>query len=90
MVFLLYSEGMKEIDYKTKGICASRIKVQLDDDDVIQNIEFFGGCDGNHKGIVALCKGMKAEEAVKRLKGIKCGYKNSSCPDQLALALETR
>lgn len=81
---------MKEINYRTSGICARSIKVILDDNDIIQDVSFDGGCDGNHKGIVSLCKGMNADEVIKRLEGIKCGFKSSSCPDQLAQALKTR
>lgn len=81
---------MKEIKYRTNGICARSISVSLDENDVVTDISFEGGCDGNHKGIVALCIGMKADEVIKRLEGIKCGFKNSSCPDQLAQALKTR
>lgn len=81
---------MKKISYVTKGICARRINVSLTDDDVIENIEFEGGCDGNHKGIVSLCIGLKADEVIKKLEGIHCGPRDTSCPDQLAQALKTR
>lgn len=80
--------GMKKLEYTPKGICARHITVELDDNDVIQDVEFVGGCDGNHKGIISLCKGMDAKTAAERLKGIRCGSKSSSCPDQLACALE--
>lgn len=83
-----YIQGMKKLEYTPKGICARHITVELDDSNVIQNVEFVGGCDGNHKGIVSLCKGMKASDAVERLKGITCGPRSTSCPDQLACALE--
>lgn len=79
----------KVIDYVPTGICARQIKVELEDD-VIKDVIFMGGCDGNHKGIVALCKGLKADEAIKRLSGITCGFKKTSCPDQLACALKSR
>ena len=58
-------------------------------DGVIDSVSFVGGCNGNLKGISALVKGMKPEDAIARLKGIKCGFKPTSCPDQLARALET-
>mgnify|MGYP004562233115 FL=1 len=83
-----YIQGMKKLGYTPKGICARHITVELDDNDVIQSVEFVGGCDGNHKGIVSLCKGMKSSDAVERLKGITCGPRSTSCPDQLACALE--
>ena len=75
------------IKYNTKGICAVRIEFDIEDG-LVKNISFLGGCDGNHKGIAALAEGMKVEEAVQRLKGITCGRRTTSCPDQLALALE--
>lgn len=73
--------------YKTKGTCSTMIDVELKDG-VIDSVEFTGGCNGNLQGISALVKGMKPEEAINRLKGIRCGFKPTSCPDQLAHALE--
>ncbi|MCR4675820.1 MAG: TIGR03905 family TSCPD domain-containing protein [Sphaerochaetaceae bacterium] len=81
---------MKVIDFKPQGICATDIKVWINDDDTVADVQFTRGCDGNHKGLVSLCKGMKADEVVSRLKGIRCGMRSSSCPDQLARAIETR
>lgn len=78
---------MKKYVYEPKGICAYLIEIQLDNDK-LHYVEFKGGCPGNHLGINALCKGMKIDEVIKRLKGIKCGDKSSSCPEQLAIALE--
>lgn len=75
------------ITYNTKGTCAVRLEFDIEDG-VVKNISFLGGCDGNHKGIAALAEGMKPEEAARKLKGITCGRRNTSCPDQLALALE--
>ncbi|MCQ2523177.1 MAG: TIGR03905 family TSCPD domain-containing protein [Lachnospiraceae bacterium] len=72
--------------YSPKGICAVGIDFDVNDDRV-SNIKFTGGCDGNHKGIVALCEGMLVDEVITRLDGITCGMRNSSCPDQLAKAL---
>lgn len=74
--------------YKTQGVCASLIDIEMNDD-IIESVKFTGGCNGNLQGISALVKGMSAEEAISRLKGIRCGFKNTSCPDQLARALET-
>ena len=79
---------MKEIDFTPSGICARNIKITLDDDDRVQDLRFVGGCDGNHKGLAALIKGMKADEAIERLSGITCGFKRTSCPDQVAVALK--
>lgn len=73
--------------YKTKGTCSTMIGVELKGG-VIDSVKFTGGCNGNLQGISALVKGMKPEEAISRLKGIRCGFKPTSCPDQLAHALE--
>ena len=73
--------------YKTKGTCSTMIDVELKDG-VIDSVKFTGGCNGNLQGISGLVKGMKPEEAISRLKGIRCGFKPTSCPDQLAHALE--
>ena len=73
--------------YKTKGTCAREIKFQLENG-IVKNVSFFGGCNGNLKGIAALVEGKKAEEIIPLIKGIRCGFKPTSCPDQLALALQ--
>lgn len=73
--------------YKTKGVCSQAIELELDGN-VIKNVQFFGGCNGNTQGVASLVKGMTAEEAIKRLEGIKCGPRPTSCPDQLAKALK--
>ena len=75
------------VKYNTKGTCAVRIEFDVEDG-VVKNVAFLGGCDGNHKGIAALVEGQKPEEVEKKLKGITCGRRTTSCPDQLALALE--
>ena len=72
--------------YKTKGTCAREIAFELENG-IVKNVSFFGGCNGNLKGIAALVEGKKAEEVIPLIKGIKCGFKPTSCPDQLALAL---
>ena len=79
---------MKKITYKTKGTCSSRIDVTVDDNNKITECKFTNGCQGNTAGIARLVIGMDAKEAVNRLKGIQCGMKGTSCPDQLANALE--
>ena len=79
---------MKQIVYNTVGVCARQIIVDVDENNIVQNCVFVGGCMGNTTGISTLVKGMNAEDVVKKLKGIKCGYKGTSCPDQLAAALE--
>ena len=80
---------MTKLDFKPRGVCARMIHVELSEDgQTIENVSFEGGCNGNLQGISALVKGMKPEEAISRLKGIRCGFKPTSCPDQLAHALE--
>lgn len=74
-------------EYKTKGTCSQRITFDLEDNK-IKNVKFIGGCHGNLQGIAALVEGMDADEVVTKLSGIRCGWKNTSCPDQLALAVE--
>lgn len=73
--------------YKPQGVCSNAIDIEMEDG-VIKFVEFTGGCNGNLQGIASLVTGMKAEDAIAKLKGIKCGFKNTSCPDQLACALE--
>lgn len=73
--------------YKTTGTCSTAIDFEIEDG-VIKSVKFTGGCNGNLQGISALVQGMKAEDAISRLKGIRCGFKPTSCPDQLAHALE--
>lgn len=72
--------------YKTHGTCSRQITFEIEDG-VVKNVEFFGGCNGNLKGISALVEGMKPEDVIERFSGIKCGFKRTSCPDQFALAL---
>ncbi len=73
--------------FKTKGVCSAEIRLDIKDG-IIREVEFLGGCDGNLKGIGKLVKGRKALEVAQMLKGTRCGYKNTSCPDQLSLAIE--
>lgn len=75
------------MQYKTQGTCSKLIDFEIDGD-TIKSVAFTGGCNGNLQGISALVSGMKVEDAIAKLKGIKCGFKNTSCPDQLAHALE--
>ena len=77
----------KHIEYKTSGTC-SRIVILDIEDGVVTDCKFVGGCAGNTLGVAALVIGMKTDEVVGRLKGIKCGFKPTSCPDQLARAVE--
>ena len=79
---------MHTFTYQTHGVSSRAIDITLDDSHVIRKVTFHGGCSGNTQGVAALIVGMTAEEAVKRLSGIKCGFKSTSCPDQLATALQ--
>ncbi len=73
--------------YKTSGVCSRSINFDIEDG-VLKNVSYEGGCNGNLKGIGKLVEGMKVDEVIKRLEGIKCGFKSTSCPDQLAKALK--
>ena len=79
---------MKHTLYKTQGTCSQLIDVTVDEQDVIQEISFIGGCGGNLQAVCRLVKGQKADEVIKKLKGIRCGDKPTSCPNQLCRALE--
>lgn len=73
--------------YQTRGVCSRAIEYEIQDG-VIADCRFVGGCMGNTQGVAALVKGMRVDEAIARLKGIQCGFRGTSCPDQLARALE--
>ncbi len=75
------------MNYKTKGTCSQAIDFEIKDGKVY-NVKFYGGCNGNLKGIGSLVEGMEVAEVIKRLEGTTCGFKNTSCPDQLAQALK--
>ena len=75
-----------DYEYKTKGVCSRKITFSVEDGKVCK-VAFDGGCNGNGKGVAALVEGMDVDEAIRRMEGIKCGMKNTSCPDQLAQAL---
>ena len=74
--------------YKTSGVCSSAISFEIDDQVKVHYVKFQGGCSGNTQGVAHLIEGMDAKEAVKRLEGIRCGFRPTSCPDQLAKALK--
>lgn len=76
-----------KFEYHTKGTCSRNIILEMDGD-TIQSVQFIGGCNGNLKGIAALVQGQKAQDVIPRIQGITCGPKSTSCPDQLALALQ--
>lgn len=76
-----------QYEYKTKGTCSQKIFFDIEDGKLI-NVKFLGGCNGNLQGISALVEGMEVEEVIRRVEGIHCGMKPTSCPDQLAKALK--
>ena len=78
---------MKTLSYRPRGVCAGRIDVAIDGN-VVSSVKFLGGCAGNTQGVASLIVGMAADEAIARLRGIRCGMKPTSCPDQLANAIE--
>lgn len=78
---------MRSMIYQTKGVCASQISFDIEDG-LVKNVKFYGGCSGNTQGVAALVEGMPVQEVIDRLEGIRCGFKPSSCPDQLAKALK--
>ena len=73
--------------YKTKGVCSSAIEFDIEDG-LVKNVRFIGGCDGNTQGVSRLVEGMEVNEAIKRLEGIYCRGRGTSCPDQLSMALK--
>ncbi|MDY5536425.1 MAG: TIGR03905 family TSCPD domain-containing protein [Sodaliphilus sp.] len=78
---------MANLTYYTQGTCSTQIDI-VTNGDIIENVAFYGGCNGNLQGISILVKGMKVEDVIKKLEGITCGFKSTSCPDQLAKALK--
>jgi len=82
-------KGLKKLSYtyKTKGVCSQSIVIELDGDTII-SVKFIGGCNGNTKGISSLVAGMNIDDVINKLEGINCGFRGTSCPDQLAKALK--
>ena len=88
---MINNENVKhltKVTYQTHGTCSKYICISVDENGVVQDAQFIGGCDGDTKGVCSLIRGMKAQEVIARLKGITCGIKPTSCPDQLATALQ--
>ena len=77
---------MTKLHFTPRGVCSRGIDVEIQDG-IIESVAFHGGCAGNTQGLAALCRGMRVEDAIERLSGIRCGFKSTSCPDQLSLAL---
>lgn len=78
---------MNQFTFRPQGVCSQLIEIETEGN-IIRDVRFTGGCSGNLQGISALLKGMTVEEAIDRLSGIRCGFKNTSCPDQLSRALK--
>ncbi len=78
---------MNQFTFRPQGVCSQLIEIETEGN-IIRDVRFTGGCSGNLQGISALLKGMTAEEAIDRLSGIRCGFKDTSCPDQLSRALK--
>ena len=78
---------MKDMQFKPQGVCSKLIQFDIENN-IIRNVDFVGGCSGNLQGISRLVEGMDVDEAISRIEGIHCGYKSTSCPDQLAKALK--
>ncbi|MBQ4007310.1 MAG: TIGR03905 family TSCPD domain-containing protein [Muribaculaceae bacterium] len=79
---------MKQFSYMTEGTCSQMIVFELDDEQRLHHVQFVGGCAGNTTGISLLVEGQKAEDVMHKLRGVRCGYKATSCPDQLSRAIE--
>ena len=76
-----------QFEYRTKGTCSQRIIFDVEDN-ILKNVQFIGGCNGNLKGISSLVEGMNIDDVIAKVEGISCGFKSTSCPDQLAKALK--
>lgn len=79
---------MRTYTYTPKGVCSMKITFDVDENDIVSNINFTGGCNGNTQGVAALANGRKKDELISLLSGIKCGFRPTSCPDQFANALK--
>ena len=80
---------MNTFQFTPQGVCARQLQFSLDDDGNVHGVSFYGGCNGNLKGISALVEGMDIDEVISRVEGVTCGPKSTSCPDQLAQALKS-
>ena len=76
------------MEYTPHGVCSQHIHVEVDANGTIHNVQFTGGCSGNTQGVARLVEGMNIQDAISRMEGIRCGFKTTSCPDQLAQALK--
>ena len=78
---------MKKISYNPSGVCSKQMNIEIDDDGIIRKVQIVGGCAGNTQGVSRLVEGMDAREAAEKIRGIKCGFKSTSCPNELAKAI---
>lgn len=85
-IYIERTDVFMEYSYVPKGVCSRMIDFEVDNG-IVKNVKFTGGCNGNLKGIASLAEGMKVEDVIQKLEGIKCGMKQTSCPDQLSKAL---
>ena len=79
---------MSRFVYRPKGVCSMEISFDISDENVVSDVKFKGGCGGNTQGVAALAEGMEANDLIERLQGIQCGFRGTSCPDQLAMAVK--
>lgn len=86
----IFARGVIQMtfNYSPKGVCSKRFTIEVNDG-VVGEVKIMGGCSGNLQGIASLLRGMKVEDAIERMEGIRCGFKSTSCPDQLAQALKS-
>lgn len=85
---LTTKKRMKHYVHENQGTCSKQVAFDIDENNCVHNVQFAGGCPGNTVGISMLVEGMKVEDVVRRLEGVRCGFKPTSCPDQLAKALQ--
>lgn len=79
---------MKRITYSPKGVCSRQMDIEIDDNGIITKAQIIGGCAGNTQGVSRLIEGMSAKDAIAKIRGIKCGFKPTSCPNELSKAIE--
>ena len=79
--------NMKQISYRPSGVCSKQMDVEIDDNGIVTKVRIVGGCNGNSQGVSRLVEGMKAEDAIAKMSGIRCGFKSTSCPNELAKAI---
>lgn len=84
----VYRQNQMKKEYITQGVCSRCIYIDVDDNGILNKVDFCGGCSGNTQGVARLAEGMHVDEVIRRLEGIRCGAKSTSCPDQLAKALK--